>query len=108
MSLSQPVRKVRPNPYDSPAQKLPFIILGPNSPLSYRKAARLLGEDFANATRFSPTPYEAEEADHYGGTYLRDRVLLFAKSVDGLRIRCFGAVGVRWQKFDDIPEPGWF
>lgn len=45
--------------------KLPFCILGHNSPASYRKAARHLAEDFANSTGFSPAPYEANELDLY-------------------------------------------
>lgn len=108
MNFCRPVRKVTFNPYDTPGKPLPFMVLGPDSPLSYRKAARLLAEDFANGAHFSPAPHEACEADHYGGQYRRDRVLAFAKPVDALRIRFFGAAGVRWQQFDDIPEPGWF
>jgi hypothetical protein len=108
MNFCRPIRKVAFNPYDTPGNQLPFFILGPNSPLSYRKAARLLAEDFANGAHFSPAPYEAEEARLYGGKYSSDRVLLFAKPVTGQKISCFGAVGVRWQKFDDVPDPGWF
>ena len=58
---------------------LPFTILGPNSPLSYRKAAGLLAEDFANYTHFSPAPYEANEVEVCGG-YARDRVLLLGSN----------------------------
>ena len=108
MNFCRPVRKVAFNPYDTPEEPLPFLILGPKSPLSYRKAARLLAEDFANSAHFSPAPYEVHEDEHYGDSYLRDRVLLFAKPTDAGTIRCFGAVGVRWKTFDDIPAPGWF
>ena len=108
MSFCQPVRKVACNPYDALVGPLPFVVLGPDSPLSYRKAARLLAEDFANGAHFSPAPYEPREAETYGHRFLRDRVLLFGRPTGIHRIRFFGAAGVRWQQFDDIPEPGWF
>jgi len=85
--------------------------LGPSSPLNYREAARLLAEDFANYTQFSPTPYEANEVIDYGKTYLRDRVLLFSKPTGEGKMQCFGAVGMRWKKYEyaDMPEgEGWF
>ena len=86
---------------------MPFVIIGPSSPLSYRTAVRLLAENFANYTGFSPAPYEAEEAD-YELSYARDRVLLFSRKIDEQSIRCFGAAGIRRKKYDEIPTPGWF
>jgi hypothetical protein len=77
--------------------------------LSYRTAARLLAEDFANYAHFSPTPYGVNEAVAYG--YWRDRVLLFSKPIGDERMRCFGAVGMRWQKneYNDAPDrEGWW
>lgn len=106
MKCQRPIKKIRFDPDDSSNGKLPFAVLGPNSPLSYRKAARVLAEDFANNTHFSPAPYEANETESHP-EYLRDRVLLFIEPIDSERIRCFGAVGIRWKKYDDIPE-GWF
>lgn len=108
MSFSRPTRRVRFNPYDNSAEALPFTVLGPDSPLSYRRAAWLLAEDFANGTHCSPTPYEANEAEDYGTARARDRILLFTEPVGPQRIRCFGAVGIRWQEYNDIPDPGWF
>jgi hypothetical protein len=105
-----PIRKTKLNPYDSLDEKLPFTVLGPNSPLNYRKAARLLAEDFANGTGFSPAPYEAKEGEHEL-TYCRDRVLLFSKPIGDGKLCCFGAVGMRWKKYEyeDMPEgEGWF
>lgn len=96
------------NPYDNLGETLPFILIGPDSPLSYRKAARRLAENFANSTHFSPAPYEAQEGEDYGPKYARDRVLLFAEATAPRRLRYFGAVGIRWKEFDDLPERGWF
>jgi hypothetical protein len=106
MKCCLPIVKIRPNPDDNLGELLPFTVLGHNSPLSYQSAARRLAEDFANSTGFSPAPYEANELDNYP-KYFRDRVLLFIAPVDSERIRCFGAVGIRWKKYDNIPE-GWF
>jgi hypothetical protein len=106
MKYCLPIIKIRVNPDDSLDEALPFTVLGHNSPLSYRKATRCLAEDFANNTGFSPAPYEANELNVYP-EYYRDRVLLFIKPIDSEKIRCFGAVGIRWKKYDDIPE-GWF
>jgi hypothetical protein len=108
VNCCRPIRKIKANPCDNPGENLPFSILGPESPLSYRKAARLLAEDFANNAHFSPAPYEANEAQDYWPGYARDRVLLFSKPVDSEKICCFGAVGIRWKKYDDLPEAGWF
>src|SRR6266487_2314352 len=106
MTCCRPIRKIKANPYNSRDTTLPFIVLGPNSPLSYRKAGRLLAEDFANNAHFSPTPYEANEVEDYG-KYFLDRVLLFSEPINSRRIRCFGAVGIRWQKYDELPEARW-
>lgn len=102
-----PIRKIKFNPDNSFDEALPFTVLGPTSPLSYRQATRLLAEDFANCTGFSPAPYDVNE----GEEYFRDRVLLFSKPTGDGRIRCFGAVGMRWRKYEftDMPEgEGWF
>ena len=90
MKYCLPIIKIRFNPDDNLTEKVPFTMLGHNSPLSYRKAARRLAEDFANSTGFSPAPYEADELKHYQ-QYVRDRVLLFTEPIDSERIRCFGA-----------------
>jgi hypothetical protein len=106
-----PIRKTIFNPDDPLGEALPFTVLGPNSPLSYREAARRLAENFANCTPFGSAPYEANESEVYGITYSRDRVLLFSKKIGAGRIRCFGAVGMRWKKYEytDMPEgEGWF
>jgi len=107
MKCCMPILKIRPNPDDNLAEPSPFTVLGHNSPLSYRNAARHLAEDFANSTGFSPAPYESKELDKYP-EYRRDRALLFIEPISLQRIRCFGAVGVRWKKYDDIPVAGWF
>ena len=107
MNYCLPIRKIKFNPYDSVGGALPFTVLGPDSPFSYRKAERLLAEDFANTTHFGPAPYEAKEGERYGMTYRRDRVLLFSNPTENGKTRCFGAVGMRWKKYDDMPE-GWF
>ena len=106
MKCCLPILKMCPNPDDNLGEYLPFTILGHNSPFSYRKAARHLAEDFANNTGYSPAPYEANELRMYP-LYRRDRVLLFIEKIASEKIRCFGAVGIRWQKYDDMPE-GWF
>ena len=106
MKCCVPIVKIRLNPDDNLGEKLPFTVLGHNSPLIYRKAARRLAEDFACSTGFPPAPYEANELVNYP-EYFRDRVLLFIEPIDLVRIRCFGAIGIRWKKYDDIPE-GWF
>jgi hypothetical protein len=106
MKCCLPIIKIRSNPDDNFAERLPFTVLGPNSPSSYRNAARKLAEDFANNTGYSPAPYEANELMKYP-SYSRDRVLLFIEPIGPERIRCFGAVGIRWKKYDDMPE-GWF
>lgn len=106
MNCERPVRKIHANPYESP-QGAPFIVIGPESPLSYRKAVRAMAADFANSTHYSPAPYDANEAE-YEPSYFRDRVLLFRGPHGSDKIRCFGAVGFRWQKYDDVPGPGWF
>lgn len=106
MNCVRPIRKIQPNPYESPAGAS-FIVIGPKSPLSYRKAIRDMAADFANHAHYSPAPYDANEAE-YNPSYLRDRVLLFSNSHGPDKIRCFGAVGFRWQKYDDVPGPGWF
>jgi hypothetical protein len=106
MKCCLPIIKKRLNPDDNTAESLPFTILGFNSPLSYREAARRLAEDFANNTGFSPAPYEADELWNYP-KYHRDRALLFTKPIDSGRICCFGAVEIRWKDYEDMPE-GWF
>ena len=107
MKCCLPIRTIEPNPDEHLAEQLPFTVLGINSPLSYRKAARLLAEDFASYTHFSPAPYEADEIKNYGKSYARDRALLFGEPIDLKRVRFFGAIGMRWKKYDDMPE-GWF
>ena len=87
------------------------MIIGPDSSKTYRQAVRLLAEDFANFTHFSPTPYEVNEAESYGKIYERDRVLLFSKPVSRAKICCFGSIGMRWEKYKytDMAEgEGWF
>jgi hypothetical protein len=106
MKCCLPIIKIRVNPDDGFGEALPFTILGHNSPLSYRKAARYLAEDFANYTGFSPAPYDTNELK-LNQPYWHDRVLLFVEQIGSEKIRCFGAVGIRWKKYDDIPE-GWF
>jgi len=107
MKCCLPIIKICLNPDDNLSEALPFTILGHNSPFSYRKAARHLAEDFANYTENSPAPYEANELNVYP-KYNRDRVLLFIKPINSEKIRCFGAVGIRWaKKYDEIPQ-GWF
>lgn len=111
MKCSLPIRTIKANPNYTPGEELPFTVLGPNSPLSYLQAASLLAADFANYAHFSPAPYGANEARIYGNRYLRDRVLLFTKPIGERKFRCFGAVGMRWEKheFTDMPEgEGWF
>jgi len=108
MNFSQPIRKIRPNPHDRTDERLPFTIIGPSSPRSYREAVRLLAEDFANGAHFSPAPYEVDEAEHYGSAYAGDRVLLFSTPLGPGKIRCFGAVGLRWKTYDEVPTGGWF
>ena len=106
-----PIRKIKFNPYDSSDEALPFMVLGPDSPFSYRQAVGLLAEDFANSTGFSPAPYEPKEGDHYGKAYLRDRLLVFSKLVGEGKICFCGAVGMRWKRYEftDMPEAeGWF
>ena len=107
MKCCLPIIKIRFNPDDNLAERLPFTVLGNNSPLSYRKAARCLAEDFANNTGFSSAPYEANELNDYP-KYCRDRALLFIEPIGSEKIRCFGAVGIRWKKYDNLPEAGWF
>jgi len=74
--------------------------------LSYREAAKLLAEDFAIKAHFSPAPYQANEAENYP-EYASDRVLLFYEPFCMGKIRCFGAIGMRWQKYDDLPDACW-
>src|ERR1035441_163621 len=104
MKFCLPIRKIKLNPYDSLDEKLPFTVLGPNSPLSYQQAARRLAEDFANGTCFESAPYEVKEIERYASTDWRDRVLLFGKPTGDGKMRFFGAVGMRWKKYDDLPE----
>jgi hypothetical protein len=106
--MSLPIIRERRNPYDRSGPTLPFTLVGPDSPLAYRKAVERLAVDFAANTQFGHAPYSAQEAETYSGElYSRARVLLFSEPLKSERIRCFGAVGIRWKCFNELPEPGW-
>lgn len=105
MKCLRPIVKTQPNPYTSP-EGAPFIVIGPASPRGYRKAIHELAADFANSVHYS-TPYDADEAER-DLALLRDRILLFAEPRGPDKIRCFGAIGFRHGKKDDVPNVEWF
>ena len=105
MHCVRPVLKKQPNPYESP-EGAPFIVIGPKSPLSYHRAIFDMASDFANSVGYS-TPYDVGEA-YRDPSLLRDRILLFVEPRGTDKTRCFGAIGFRWGKKNDLPNVEWF
>ena len=106
--MALPLLTISSNPYDRSGAALPFTIVGPDSPLTYRKAVERLAVEFAANSQFGQAPYSSQEADTYPGElYSRARVLLFSEPHKSGMIHCTGAVGIRWKSFDELPAPGW-
>lgn len=84
----------------------PFFVIGPGSPLKWRKAAEEVAYYFRREGHFDSPPYEANEIQ-YGLEYATARVLVFHHDdcdPDFNDLFFFiGAVGVRWVKWDKAP-----
>lgn len=85
-----------------------FEIVGWDSPLAYRKAAERLANYFRREFHYDFPQYSATEADFSGVKVMRDRVLMFGKidrslSEPNTRKVFYGAVCVRWIKWEDAP-----
>lgn len=102
------------NPHQSEAPSdAPFLVIGPNSPLAWRRAVEHLANYFRRELKFDFPPYQAE----HNLKCAKDRVLVFRideSAQDFERLFFFiGAVGVRWVEWSDMPaswsvEWAWF
>lgn len=93
---------------DSVPAGAPFRLVGPVSPLSWRRAVEKLAYYFRREFGYDFPPYEASEVENWD--LAKDRVLVFIKKTtleDWEDYFYFvGAVGMRWRKWDDVPH-GW-
>lgn len=105
-----PFVKVVKNPQQNEIPTdVPFLIVGPNSPLAWRKAAENLACYFRREFGYDFVQYQATEC-HHDWSLAKDRVLVFAKKSVNTSFEdvfCFfGAVSVRWIKWSNAP-PSW-
>ncbi len=98
----------------SPTQRAPFIVVGPESPLSWRKAVEDLAYYCQNELGFETGFFSANEGSD--ARFQRDRVLVFYRQEIKERqpsprnpkdfinyYSFFGAVGVRWRDWGHTP-----
>ncbi len=85
---------------------MPFLVIGPKSPVSWRKAVESMAYYFRREMHFDFPPYGVTETD-FSPELGRDRVLVFPKTtvIEGFLDVCYfiGAVGVRWREWTDAP-----
>ncbi len=109
MIVAPRVRAIPNHHQDSAPDGAPFLVIGPCSPLPWRKAVEEMAVFFQRELEYDHPPYGATEID-YNRKLAKDRVLVFARDAvtpkgDDIFF-FFGAVGVRWREWDDMPA-GW-
>jgi hypothetical protein len=96
----------------------PFLVLGPQSPVSWLNAVEQMAYYFKRELKFDFVPFWADE--WLDNALERDRVLVFyqteildhkptPKNPKDFKnaYTFYGAIGVRWQQWDDAPASWW-
>jgi hypothetical protein len=96
------------------AHGAPFLVVGPQSPLSWRRAIEELAYYFKREMKFDSAQFSADE--RFEHKLLRDRVLVFHRTeiLDHKptprnpkdftnAYSFFGAICVRWREWEDAP-----
>ena len=117
--LKFPCLRIIKNPHEreancAQAYNAPFMVIGPDSPISWLKAIEEIGYYFKRELKFDFAPYSVNE--RYDLEFQRDRVLVFYRT-ETLDHKCtrrnpndftnaytfFGAIGVRWREWKHAP-----
>jgi hypothetical protein len=106
--IKLPFLRLSQNPHESEAPNdAPFLVVGPKSPMRWRKSIESLACYFRRETGYDFPPYIAQETK-YSNELGRDRVLAIHKKTlitDFVEVYYFvGAIGVRWREWDDAPS----